>query len=130
MLNEETRRKLRELNIGELITAFEIQQQDSATVSLDFDERMQRIVDYLCQEKYNSKKHRIIKSAKFKFSKADIHSIYYDGRTLNKDVIIEAATCQFVRSNHSIVFQCNTGPVKTFLACYLGKESMQSPNKN
>ena len=47
MLNEETKRKLRELNIGELITAIEFQQQDPTTVSLSFDERMQRLVDYL-----------------------------------------------------------------------------------
>ena len=49
MLNEETKRKLRELNIGELITAIEFQQQDPTTVSLSFDERMQRLVDYLYQ---------------------------------------------------------------------------------
>ena len=123
MLNEETKRKLRELNIGELITAIELQQQDPTTVSLSFDERMQRLVDYLYQEKYNSKIQRLIKTAKFRFPQADIHSIYYDGRTLNRDIITELSTCQFVRNNHSIVFQGYTGSGKTFLACSLGKEA-------
>ena len=123
MLNEETKRKLRELNIGELITAIELQQQDPTTVSLSFDERMQRLVDYLYQEKYNSKIQRLIKAARFRFTNADIHSIYYEGRSLNRDTITELSTCQFVRNNHSVVFQGYTGSGKTYLACSLGKEA-------
>lgn len=123
MLNDETKRKLRELNIGEIIDAIEFQNQDPVTVTLPFDERIQRMVDYLYQEKYNSKIQRLIKSAKFRFPQADIHSIYYDGRTLNRDAITELSTCQFVRSNQSVVFQGYTGSGKTFLACSLGKEA-------
>ena len=55
MLNDETKRKLRELNIGEMIDAIEFQNQDPVTITLSFDERIQRMVDYLYQEKYNSK---------------------------------------------------------------------------
>lgn len=122
MLNEETKRKLRELNIGEVIDAIEFQNQDPVTVTLSFDERLQRIVDYLYQEKYNSKIQRLIKSARFRFPQADIHSIYYEGRSLNRDSINEIATTQFVRNHQSIVFQGYTGSGKTFLACALGKE--------
>lgn len=81
------------------------------------------MVDYLYQEKYNSKIQRLIKSAKFRFPQADIHSIYYDGRTLNRDAITELSTCQFVRNNQSVVFQGYTGSGKAFLACSLGKEA-------
>lgn len=41
MINEETRRKLRELNIGEFVSGLELQQTDPATIALTFDERMQ-----------------------------------------------------------------------------------------
>jgi len=123
MLNDETKRKLRELNIGEIIDAIEFQNQDSITISLPFDERIQRMVDYLYQEKYNGKIQRLIRSAKFRFPQADIHSVYYDGRTLNRDAVIELSTCQFVRNNQSVVFQGYTGSGKTFLACSLGKEA-------
>ena len=37
MLNDETKRKLRELNIGEIIDAIEFQNQDPVTVTLPFD---------------------------------------------------------------------------------------------
>ena len=60
MMNDETKRKLRELNLGEIITAIEIQKQDISYTSLPFDDRIQRMVDYLYQEKYNSKVQRLI----------------------------------------------------------------------
>ena len=123
MLNDETKRKLRELNISEVIDAIEYQDQDPITVSLPFEERLQRIVDYLYQEKYNSKIQRLIKSAKFRFPQADVHSIYYEGRTLNRESINELSTAQFIRNRHSIVFQGYTGSGKTFLACAIGKEA-------
>ena len=96
MLNDETKRKLRELNIGEVIETIEFQNWDPATVSLLFDERMQRMVDYLYQGKYNSKIQRLIKVARSRFPQDDIHSIYYDGRILNRNAVTELSTCQFI----------------------------------
>ena len=61
MINDETKRKLRELNLSEIITLLEIQQQDINCVTLPFDDRFQRIADYLYQEKYNGKIQRLIK---------------------------------------------------------------------
>ncbi|MDD6956697.1 MAG: ATP-binding protein [Solobacterium sp.] len=123
MLNDETKRKLRELNIGELIDAIEYQNQDPKSSTLSFDERFQRMVDYLYQEKYNSKIQRLIKSAKFRFPQADIHSIYFEGRTINRDAVIELGTCQFISNKQSVVLQGYTGSGKTYLACSLGKEA-------
>ena len=37
MINEETRRKLREINLGEAIKGLEVQQADPATIALPFD---------------------------------------------------------------------------------------------
>lgn len=83
MINDESKRKLRELNMSELIDALEIQQLEPATLKLKFDDRMQRAIDYLYQEKYNNRIQRMIKSAKLRFPQADIHDIYYDGRGLD-----------------------------------------------
>lgn len=44
MINDETRRKLREMNLGEVITILELQQRDS-DVAWSFDERFQRVID-------------------------------------------------------------------------------------
>ena len=42
-----------------------------------------QIVDYVYQEKYNSRIQRLIKSAKLRFPQADMHDTYYDGWGLN-----------------------------------------------
>lgn len=129
MLNDETKRKLRTLNIGEIIDAVEDQGKDPVIITLPFEERLQRIVDYLYQVKYNDKIQRLIKGAKFRFPQADIRSTFYDGRTLNRDAITELSTCLFIKNKQSVVFQGYTGSGKTFLACSLGKEACRKQIK-
>ncbi|MFV0341453.1 MAG: ATP-binding protein [Anaerocolumna sp.] len=123
MINDETKRKLRELNLDEIITVLELQQSDINTVTLSFDERMLRLVDYLYQEKYNSKIQRLIKMSKFRIPKAEVHDVYYTARGIDRDKIQELSTCQFIDSNSNIFFQGFTGSGKTFLACSIGKQA-------
>ena len=123
MLNDETKRKIRELNIGEIITALEFQEKEPEMMSLSFDERLQRVIDYLYQEKYNSKIQRLIRGARFRLPQADIHSIHYDGRSINREMINELSMCQFISNHQSIVLQGYTGSGKTYLACCIGKEA-------
>ncbi len=87
MINDESRRKLREMNLGEIISGLEAQQAEPATLGLPFDDRMQRLVDYVYQEKYNSKIQRLIRSAKLRFPQADMQGILYEGRGLNRELL-------------------------------------------
>jgi DNA replication protein DnaC len=123
MINDETRRKLREINLGEAIPGLEAQQADPATIALPFDDRMQRLVDYIYQEKYNGKIQRLIKSAKLRFPQANRQGVIYDGRGLNKELIANLFSCQYVSFHQSIILQGFTGSGKTYLACALGKEA-------
>lgn len=123
MINDETRRKLRELNLGEAITGLEQQQSEPTTISLPFDDRMQRLVDYIYQEKYNGKIQRLIKAARLRFPQADIHGIHYEGRGLNRDLLDGLFNCQYIGGHQSIILQGFTGSGKTYLACALGKQA-------
>lgn len=123
MINDETKRKLRELNLSEIIPLLELQQQDINSVTLPFDERFQMIVDYLYQEKYNCKIQRLIKLSKFRLPKAEVNDIYYHERGIDKNLIMELSTGQFVHSNTNVIFQGLTGSGKTFLACAIGKQA-------
>lgn len=123
MINDETRRKLRELNLGEIITVLEIQAEDIFYTSLTFDERMQRMVDYLYQEKYNSKIQRLIKLSRFRLPNAEVNDIFYIERGIDRQTIQELATCQFLGGYSNIIFQGFTGSGKTYLACALGKQA-------
>ena len=124
MLNEETKRKLRLLNLASIIDIVEQQDSDVQTVALPFDQRLQRIVDYVFQEKYDDKVQRLIKSAHLRFANADMHDIYYSPkRRINRDVMNELATCMYIRENKNIILQGYTSSGKTYLGCALGKEA-------
>jgi len=124
MLNDETKRKLRLMNIGEFIDAHELQTHDPETLALPFDERFQMLTDTVYQEKYNDKVKRLIKGAKLRLPKADVHDILYtDNRPLKRGIMDEIASCKFVENCGSIVFQGYTSSGKTFLGCAVGKEA-------
>ena len=57
MLSEETRRKLREMNLGELVEALDLQEKQPEYMALSFDDRMNLAVDYTYSAKYNAKVH-------------------------------------------------------------------------
>jgi len=123
MMHDETKRKLRELNLPELIDAIESQHSDVSYTSLTFDERMQRLVDYLYQEKYNVKVKRFIRMSKFRLPTADVNDIFYSERGLDKTTIQELSTCQYIGSSSSVILHGFTGSGKTYLACALGKQA-------
>ena len=123
MINEETRRKLRELNLGELILGLEIQQKQLNLTELTFDERFQMLTDYLYQEKYNAKIKRMIKNAKLRFPNAEMLDIHYTGRNLDKNTMNELAGCQFIDNNINIIIQGFTGAGKTYLSNAIGKQA-------
>jgi DNA replication protein DnaC len=123
MTNDETRRKLRELNLGEMVDILEMQEHDISYTAQTFDERLQRIVDCLYQEKYNGKVQRLIKLSKFRLGMAEVDDIHYAGRGINRQVIQELSTCQFIRTHSNVIFQGFTGSGKTFLACAIGRQS-------
>jgi DNA replication protein DnaC len=123
MINDETKRKLRKLNMAEVIAGLEFQQTEPATIALPFDERIQRLVDYVYQEKYNSKIQHLIKSAKLRFPQADAHNIYYAGRDLDRNLLNEIFSCRYIGYHQSIILQGPTGSGKTYLGCALGKQA-------
>lgn len=123
MLNEETRKKLRELNLPEILEAIDRQATDKQFLSMPFEERLQFMVDYLYQEKNNSKIQRLVKQARFRLPRADVNDIVYEGRGLDQHLITELRTCQFLNIHTNIVCQGFTGSGKTFMACAFGKQA-------
>jgi len=123
MINEETRRKLREMCLEDMIIAIDRQDSDLAYSSLPFDDRMKLLVDYTYQEKYNDKVKRLLNQAKFRIPASEINDIYYQDRGLDKSLLLSLGTCAFIRTNSNIVFQGFTGSGKSYLACCIGKQA-------
>src|SRR5690606_5343364 len=123
LLNEETRRKLRELNLSEMIEAIDQQAHDIGYSSMPFEDRMKMAIDFVHQKKYNSMVDRLMKSAKFRIANASFHNIYYIDRGLDKEKLLNLSTAQFIDSSSNIVFHGFTGSGKSYLACALGKQA-------
>ncbi len=123
MLDDETRRKLRELNLEDFIDAIDAQSKDISYSTMTFEERLKMAVDHLYQSKNNKKVKRLIRMSKFRIPNAAVTSIYYPDRGLDKEKLLSLATCQFIDTNSSIVFQGFTGSGKTYLACAMGKQA-------
>ena len=74
-------------------------------IALPFDERMQRLVDYIYQEKYNGKIQRLIKSAKLRFPQANRQGVIYASRGLNRELIENLFSGQYIGLHQSIILQ-------------------------
>ena len=123
MINDETKKKLRELKLSELINAYEIYSKNTDWMELSFEQKFQMMTDYLYQEKYNNSVKILLSKAKFRIPKADTTSLVYEGRGIDRNLITELSSCQFISSNTNIVFQGFTGSGKTYLACALGRQA-------
>lgn len=123
LLNEETRRKLRELNLNEMIEAIDEQAQDIGYSTMSFEDRMKMAIDFVYQKKYNSKVERLIKAAKFRIANASFNDIYYIDRGLDKEKLLSLSTTQFIDAHSSVIFHGFTGSGKSYLACALGKQA-------
>ena len=123
MLSEETRRKLREMNLGELVEALDLQKTQPEYLALTFDERMNIAVDYTYSAKYNAKVHRLISAAKFRIADAALVNVYYEKRGLDKDLILNLGNCGFIEKNQPVVFNGFTGSGKSYLACAIGRQA-------
>ncbi len=105
MLSEETRRKLREMNFGELVEALDLQEKQPEYMALSFDDRMNLAVDYTYSAKYNAKVHRLISAAKFRIADAALVNVYYEKRGLDRDLILTLGNCGFIEKNQPVVFK-------------------------
>lgn len=123
MINQETIRKLRQLELDEFVQALELQEINPDTRVMSFDTRIQLATDHLYQEKYNKRVKGVISRAKFRIPEANIASVHYEQRKLNQELLQEIGSCNFINHRMSVIFQGFTGSGKTYLACAVGMEA-------
>lgn len=124
VINDETKRKLRELNLRELIDALEDQEvQGSSYEAMTFDERINIAIDSLYCRKNATRAKRLLKYAKLRYPNADVNTIFYEGRGIDRNQVLELATGKYFITCRNIIINGFTGSGKTHLACALGKEA-------
>jgi len=121
MLMEQTLQALKTLRLPGMAAAFAEQQASSAAASLSFDERFALLVDRENAWRENRRLARLLREARLKSSQACLEEVRYGGgRQLDRALIAQLASCQWIRAQQNLILTGATGCGKTWLACALG----------
>jgi DNA replication protein DnaC len=124
MLNEPTVEKLRGMRLGTLADTWLDQQGSADAQALSFDERLSMLVDAEWLDRQNKKLVRNLKQAKLRLSQATIEDIDYSARRkLEKSVIRQLGTCNWIDAHQNVIVTGATGVGKTYIACALAQQA-------
>ena len=121
MLMEQTLQTLNALRLPGMASAFAEQQTSAAAMDLSFDERFAMLVDRELIWRENRRVTRLLREAKLKSSQACLEDVRYGGgRKLDKALMAQLGSCQWIRAHQNLILTGATGCGKTWLACALG----------
>jgi DNA replication protein DnaC len=121
MVNEATMTKLHEMKLSAIAASYWQQMEDPAINKLSFDERFGLLVDAKWTTRKNNRLKRLMYRADFPLSGACVEDIEYRAdRKLNREQIIQLATCAYIAEKHNVIILGATGAGKTYLSCTLG----------
>ena len=121
-LSSETERKLRLLNLSELISIIDDMERLPESYNLTFDEKMDMAIDSLYSLRMDKKIKSSMKRAGFKWPDAEISSMFFlPERQLNKETFLQLSNCIFIETAMNIVIYDPTGDGKSYAACAIGK---------
>jgi len=107
-----------------MIQAYVDQQNNSAVKSLGFEERFASIVAREKTEKETKRIQRLLGQAKLKEPSACIEDITYQtARSLDRSVIANHSTCDWVSKGWNMLITGATGTGKTWLGCAMGNQA-------
>jgi len=121
MINEATISRLYEMKLSAMAASYRQQMGDNGIHKLIFDERFGLLVDIEWTNRKNNRLKRLIHSANFPISGACVEDIEYRAdRKLDREQIIQLATCNYIADKRNVIILGATGAGKTYLGCALG----------
>lgn len=120
-MNQETLRKLMEMKMGAMAELYQQQEQNKEYRDMDFDDRFNLLVDYEFDRRKSNKLERLIRQATLNEPTAAIEDIeYHPDRNLDKKLILELATGNYIRNHHNIILMGASGNGKTWISNAFG----------
>jgi DNA replication protein DnaC len=115
--------KLYDLKLSSMARALAEQLEQRNIVELCFEERLGLLVDREWQERQERRLAQRLKCAKLKQSACVEDIDYRHQRNLDRQVMQELLTCQWIRAKHNLIITGATGLGKTWLACSLADKA-------
>ncbi|WP_195294276.1 IS21-like element helper ATPase IstB [Faecalitalea cylindroides] len=129
-MNKDTIEKLTQLRLPGMLRAYQEQYKTDNIEDLTFEQRLTLMVDAEIDSRHNHTIERLIRNAQMSDKKASIEGIkYYADRQLNKDLIDELSSNQYIERGVTIHIIGATGSGKTYLACALGNAACLAEKK-
>ncbi len=123
MLNEQTFDKLYGMKLLGMAEGFKEQLEQPSCRDLSFNERFGMLVDRQWIWKENKRLKRLLESAKLKLQACVEDIDYKAARGIEKAVIMNLISCDWIRKHQNVLISGPTGVGKTFLACALAQKA-------
>jgi DNA replication protein DnaC len=115
--------KLTQLRLKGMLRTWEALMETRRIQELSFTDGVEMLLQAEEDERRNSRFERLLKNAKFRYQ-ASIEELNYDpSRELDKSLITELATCQYIANGESVVVTGSTGCGKSWLISALGHQA-------
>ena len=115
--------KLTQLRLKGMLRTWEALTETRRIQELSFTDGMEMLLQAEQDERRNSRFERLLKNAKFRYQ-ASLEEMNYDpSRELDKSLITELATCQYIANGESVVVTGPTGCGKSWLISALGHQA-------
>lgn len=115
--------KLQTMRLYGMSSAFAEQLKQPDIEALSFNERFALLVDSEMIDKENRRLKSRLHKAKLKQSAAMEDIDYKQPRGLDKALLLQLASCNWVKEHHNILVTGSTGTGKTYLACALAHKA-------
>lgn len=119
MLRHPTLSKLQTLRLPAMARALEQQGTLPEMAGLSFEERLGLLVDQELTERENRRLTTCLRKAKLRQSAVLEDLQARPTRGLDKALLTQLATCQWIREHHNLILTGATGTGKTWIACAL-----------
>jgi DNA replication protein DnaC len=127
MLIQPTLDTLNRLKLYGMALGLSEQMANSNAQQLGFEERVALLLDREVMHRENRKMGRLLKRAQLKERSASMEGIDYRSRGgLDRPQLVSLTTCDWIRSNQSLLIQGATGSGKTYLACALAHQACRA----
>lgn len=115
--------KLSQLRLKGMLRTWDALAETRRIQELSFTDGMEMLLQAEEDERRNARFQRLLKNARFRYQ-ASLEELSYDpSRELDKNLITDLATCQYVANGESLVITGATGCGKSYLASALGHQA-------